>query len=513
MKRKRTGVVSVKKIKEIIRLRSLGHSQREIARSVNLGRTTVQEYLQRLDGAGVDLKEALSLSEEELLERVGKRAGGWAGAQHELPYEQIQRELARPHVTLRLLWEEYITQTPNGYGYSTYCALYARWRKKHKLSMRMPHKAGEKTFVDYAGARPHLTDPETGEQFPVELFVAVLGASNLTYAEAQLSQELPHWIGGHVRAFEYFGGVSRAVVPDNLKSGVTKASFYDPDLNPTYAHFAEHYGTAVLPTRVRKPRDKAKVEGAVLIVERWILAAIRHETFFSLEQLNCRIRELLDKLNAKPMRAYGLSRRELFEKTDAAALQPLPATPYAFGTWKYARVNIDYHIEIEKHYYSVPYTLVHEQVEVRICEKTIEVFHQGKHIWTHLRSSKVHHHSTVKEHMPAEHQFMQGWSPSRLLNWAEKIGPETVVLASSILESRAHPEQGYRSVLGLLRLEKKFDAQRLEAACRRANHFGITTMRAVKNMLETRQDVLPLGEQPVSALHQHANLRGTKYYH
>ena len=504
----------MKKIKEIIRLRALGLSQREIACAVNLGRTTVQEYLHRLDRAQIDFEQAAALDEDELLRRVGRHGTGYVGRGEELPYERIQQELTKPYVTLRLLWEEYVRENPNGCSYSTYCALYAAWRKRHKLSMRMPHKAGDKAFVDYAGAHPHLSDSQTGELIPVELFIAVLGASNLTYAEAQLSQTLPNWIGGHVRALEYFGGVPLAVVPDNLRSGVKSACFYDPDINPTYQHFAEHYGFAVLPTRVRKPRDKAKVEGAVLIVERWILAALRHQVFFSLEELNLRIHELLELLNAKVMRSYGLSRKELFEKTDRLALKPLPTHPYAFGAWKYARVNIDYHFEVDKHYYSVPFALVHEEVELRICEKTIDVFHKSRHVWTHCRDNRPYLHTTVKEHMPPEHQFMHDWSPSRLLSWAKKIGPEVHTLAARILESRQHPEQGYRSVLGLLRLEKKFGSQRLDAACRRANHFGITTMRAVKNMLQTEQDKLPLEERDKApVLLSHANVRGTKYYH
>ena len=506
--------LSMVKVKEVFRLRRRGLSQRQIATSCNCGRTTVQDYLHRAESAALDWNRLEEMSEDELAAVLGRRDGKrYTPRCDELNYEALSRELCSKGVTLQLLWDEYRQVHPEGYAYSHFCALYAAWRKRHKFSMRQTHKAGEKAFVDYAGQTVPIHDRQTGSSTDAQIFVAVLGASNLTYAEASSSQSLPCWIGAHQRAFQFFGGVPESVVPDNLKAGVKRACFYDPVINPTYQEFSEHYGFVVLPARVRKPKDKAKAEVGVQIVERWILAALRKEKFFSLEELNARIRELLQRLNDRVMRAYGLSRAQLFEQTDKPALHSLPVVRYEFGAWKKARVNIDYHVEIERHWYSVPYQLLHEEVDCRVSERTIEVFHKNKRVAVHARSSKVHGHTTLKEHMPPSHQWYMEWSPQRLLNWAAKIGPNVAKQAGAILAQKQFPEQAYRAVLGLIRLECEFGSDRLEAACQRMNHFGVASRRAVHNALKSGHDKLPLPEVLTRKTDPHSNIRGEDYYH
>jgi transposase len=381
--------------------------------------------------------------------------------------------------------------------------------------MRQTHRAGEKAFIDYSGKKPSIVDPRTGEVIEVELFVAVLGASNYTYAEATRTQQVPDWLASHQRAFQFFGGVTTAVVCDQLKSGVTLACRYEPGLQRTYEEFAQHYGTVILPARPAKPRDKPKIEVAVQIVERWILARLRHETFFSLAALNARIAELLVDLNARPMRLYRASRRELFARLDQPALRPLPAEPFVYGEWKInARVNIDYHIELRGHYYSVPYALIHEQVDGRLTATTVEIFHRGQRVAVHLRHHLRGRHTTDPAHMPKAHQRHLEWTPSRLTTWAGTIGPQTAALVQAILADRPHPEQGYRSCLGLLRLGKRYGEGRLEAACTRAVAVGARSYRHVDSMLKHGLDRLavPEASTQLTLTPAHDHLRGPAYY-
>jgi len=380
--------------------------------------------------------------------------------------------------------------------------------------MRQVHRAGEKCFVDYAGQKPTIVDAATGELMAVELFVAVLGASNYTYAEATRSQQVPDWIASHQRAFQFFGGVPSAVVPDQLKSGVVVPCRYEPGLQRTYEEFAAHYGTAIVPARPARPRDKAKTEVGVQVCERWILARLRHETFFALAALNARIAELLAALNARPMRLYRASRRELFERLDQPVLRPLPTESFVYGTWKLARVNIDYHVELEGHYYSVPYSLVHERVELRSTLSTVEIFHRGQRIAAHPRSTHRGHHTTIAAHMPKAHLRHLEWTPSRIAAWAERIGPQTAALAVAILADRPHPEQGFRSCLGLLRLSQRDGAARLEAACARALAAGARSYRHVDAILKHGLDRIavpePSPQLTLAPVHEH--LRGRSYY-
>jgi len=506
----------MRKIKDVLRLKfEVGLAQRQIARSCSLGKTTVSECLARFERSGLSWAQAAQLDETTLERKLYPPAPRLPTAGRVQPdWVFIHRELRRKGVTLTLLWHEYRAAQPDGFGYSWFCEHYAAWAGKLDVVMRQEHRAGEKLFVDYAGQTAEVVDRRTGEIRQAQVFVAVLGASNYTYAEATWTQRLPDWIGSHVRAFAFFGGVPELVVPDNLRSGVAKAHRYEPDLNPTYQDLASHYGTAVLPARVRRPRDKAKAEAGVQLVERWVLAALRNRTFFSLQELNAEIARLLERLNARAFKKLPGSRRELFEQLDRPALRPLPAEPYQFAEWKKVRVNIDYHVEVAGHYYSVPHALVKRQLEARITEHTVECFYQGRRVASHLRSPLKGRHTTVAEHMPASHRQYAQWSPERIIRWAEQSGPATAGVIQTILERRAHPQQGFRSALGILRLGKGFGEARLEAACRRALQIGSYSYKSVESILRQGLDRQAPPEQPELELTiAHDNIRGSEYYH
>lgn len=504
----------MRKTREVLRLKfEVGLSHREVATSLGLSPGTVGKTLSRLEAAGLTWNMARTLSEEALEAKL--YAAATSAPTRPLPdFGRVHAEYRRVGVTLELLHREYLEAHPGGYGYTQFCEFYRRWLGQRGLTMRQEHKAGEKLFVDYSGKRPHYIDRDTGERVDVELFTAVLGASNYTYVEATRSQQLPHWIGSHVRAFAFLGGVPRAVVPDQLKSGVTTSCRYEPEINQTYAELAVHYDVAVVPARPGKPRDKAKVEGTVLVVQRWILARLRNQRFFSLEELNARIAELNDELNARTMRKYGYSRRQLFDQVERAALRPLPTEPFRFAEFKKAKVGIDYHVELYRHYYSVPYRLVGEVVELRHTATTVEVLRKNERVASHVRSFQRGKHTTDPAHMPESHRKHAEWSPGRILDWAAKIGPETARLAEAILTERRHPEQGYRSCLGILRLGKKYTPERLERACARAYAAGARSYRSVDSILERGLDHLPPlpGTAAGAPSLDHENVRGQSYY-
>jgi transposase len=426
----------------------------------------------------------------------------------------IHKELRRKAVTLMLLWQEYKERHPDGYQYSQFCHLYRQWAARIDPPMRQEHRAGEKTFVDYAGMTVPVFDAASNKWREAQIFVATLGASNYTYAEATWSQTLADWIGAHCRAFAYFGGITEVVVPDNTKTGVKNPCFYEPDINRTYLEMARHYGTVIIPARVRKPKDKAKVETAVQIVERWILARLRNQSFFSLGELNEAIGRLLEVLNTKPFQKLEGSRKSLFESLERPALKPLPQHPYQFAEWMTAGVNIDYHIEVDGHYYSVPYTLFKKRIDVRTSANTIECFYRNKPVASHIRSYRKGRHTTVKEHMPPSQRKWAEWSPERFVRWAEKIGPHTQALIDKVLRSRPHPQQGFRTALGILRLEKSYGEKRLESACQRAMLIGAASYRSVASILKHSLDQTPplqRSEEPSAIVH--ANIRGRRYYH
>ena len=506
----------MRKIKEVLRLKwSKRLSKRRIASSCGIARPTVSEYLRRAESAGLTWRLPASLDDTRLERLLFPPPPHLPAPVRGIPdWARAHQELKQKGVTLFLLWQEYRAAHPDGYQYSWFCERYRAWRGKLDVVMRQDHRAGEKLFVDYAGQTVGVTERATGEIREAQIFVAVLGASNYSYAEATWSQALPDWIGSHVRTFGFLGGVPELVVPDNLRSGVSKAHRYEPDVNPTYQDMASHYGVAILPARVRKPRDKAKVESGVLVVERWILAALRHRQFFSLTELNTAIGELLEKLNTRPFRKLSGCRREHFEQLDRPALKPLPAQRYVYAEWKQARVHIDYHVAIGGHYYSVPYTLIKKAVEVRITRNTVECFHRGNRVASHRRSYAKGRHTTVAAHMPESHRQAGEWSPRRLMQWAAKTGPATEKLIRTVLGSRKHPQQAYRSCLGILRLGKAYGEERLEAACRRALTLGSCRYKSIESILKHRLDEQPLEEQQELALPEsHDNLRGPSYYH
>jgi len=503
--------LSMRKIKEVLRLKWASHqSNRAIARSCRISHSTVREYLKRASTAGLQWPLPEDLDEESLYARLYPESQGTGRkVDQAIPdWEHIHQELKKRNVTLRLLWVEYREAHPEGYGYSQYCELYRRYVGQLDPPMRLQHRAGEKLFVDYAGDTIPVSDPGYKDLRSAQIFVAVLGASNYTYAEAQPSQELVHWIGGHVRAFTYLGGVPEIVVPDNLKQGVKHPSWYEPDLNPTYQELAQHYDLAVIPARVKHPRDKAKVEVGVQVVERWILARLRHQTFVSLSGVNRAITDLLQELNQKPMEHLEKSRRQLFEELDQPVLRPLPPQPYEYATWKIARVNIDYHVEFEKHFYSVPFELIHQEVRIRASEHFIELFHksQPQAVALHPRRHVPGRYSTQTAHMPANHQKALEWTPERLLRWAEEIGPSTAQVIHSILVTRQHPEQAFRSCLGILHLSRQYSSSQLETACQLAHQAKTLNYQGVKGFLEH----LPPLENPSHPIPE--NIRGHSYY-
>jgi len=509
--------LTMRHLREILRQKwLLGRSHREVAGSVGLSSGAVGTTVLRARAAGLDWPQVQGLTDDALEARLYGRpeaAGQRQRPQPDCAYLHVERR--KPGVTLELLHLEYLEQHPDGYRYTRFCDLYRRWLQRRGLSMRQVHRAGEKCFVDYAGQKPRLIDRATGEVIEVELFVAVLGASNYTYAEATRTQQVPDWIASHQRAFAFFGGVTSAIVCDQLKSGVVVPCRYEPGLQRTYEELAQHYGTAILPARQGKARDKAKVEVGVQVAERWILARLRHEQFFALGALNARITALRADLNDRRMRLYQASRRELFERLDRPALRPLPTEPFVYGEWKTARVNIDYHVELHRHYYSVPFALVHEVVDARLTATTVECFHKGQRVAAHVRDDTLGRHTTHPAHMPKAHRHHLEWTPSRLTDWAERIGPQTRTLVAAILADRPHPEQGYRSCLGLLRLGRRYGEPRLEAACARALAVGARSYRHVDSILKHGLERLPPSNAPAPPprpprVHEH--LRGRDYY-
>jgi len=522
--------LSMRKIREILRLHyELGLLQKEIARSCGISQPTVHRYLERAQAAGLTWPLPEDWDDRRLNELLfprPTRTSSLAAASQEsersvsagcrapIDFAVLHHELqTHKHLTLRLLWEEYLQNHPDGYRYSQFCELYRQWRRKLDVVLRQDHRAGEKMFVDWAGDSVAIYDRNTGDARPASLFVAVLGASSYTFALATLSQALPQWIACHVQALEFFQGAPQLVIPDNAKTAVTRACRYDPDLNRTYLEFAQHYHIAVMPARPYKPRDKAKVEAGVLLAERWLLAVLRHEKFFSLTDLNQALAPLLERLNQRPFRKREGSRASVYTSLDRPALQPLPVERYVIAEWMKARVNIDYHIEVDRHYYSVPYQLTGEQVEARSTSTTVEIFYQAKRVASHIRSYVPYHYTTLNEHRPKSHQAHLEWTPSRLIHWGESVGPATAQVIRTILESKPHPEQGYRACLGIFRLGETYTPARLEAACQRAIPAQACSYPSLKSILQQGLDQQPrVVAEAERTGPQHENLRGPAYY-
>jgi transposase len=513
MPRKR---VVMRQVREVLRLKwACGLSDRQIAHSLRISRPTVADYVRRAQRAGLSWPLPEHLDDPRLERQLEARVEPTAPPSRPMPdWATVHQELKCKGVTLFLLWQEYKARHPDGVQYSWFCEAYNKWAFQLDVVMRQRHQAGDKLFVDYAGQTVPVVDPASGEVREAAIFIAVLGASNYTYAEATWSQSLPDWIGSHMRAFEAFGGVPQVVVPDNLKAAVSRAHRYEPELNRTYADLAQHYGVAVVPARAARPRDKAKVEVGVQVVERWILARLRHHTFFSLHDLNRAITDLRAALNTRPFKKMPGSRQSVFESLERPVLRPLPPAPYDYAEWKLVRVNIDYHVEIERHYYSVPYVLVKHQLEARLSARVVELFHQGKRVASHRRSCDKGRYTTVTAHMPKAHQYYAEWSPTRLTRWAAQSGEATAAVVERILTSRPHPQQGFRSCLGIMRLGKRYGDARLEAACRRAIAIGTCSYKSLESILKHDLDRQPLpGPPPVEPMAiDHRNIRGPQYY-
>lgn len=504
---------SMRKIRSTLRQRALGLSAREIARALGVSPTTVGEYLRRASHAGLSWPLAEDLDDAELERLLFSCSDDQSAARPEPDWPWVHTELRRKHVTLALLWQEYKEQHPDGYQYTQFCEHYRRWAGRISVWMRQQHRGGEKLFVDYSGDGIPWFDTATGQHRVAQLFVATLGASNATFACVTHTQRLPDWLLAHVQALEFFHGVPAVLVPDQTRTAVNKSCRYDPELNPAYEDLAAHYGTCVIPARPRHPKDKAKVEGAVLIAQRWIIAALRNRSFYSLGEINDAIAELLAKLNAKVMRKVGKSRDELFRELDEPALRALPTARFEIADWEVkVRIASDYHVNFDGSYYSVPYRYVGEEIDVRATHRTIEVFFKHSRIASHSRLEGRGECSTLKEHMPKAHREQAESTPAKVCERAALIGPNALELVERIFVEKPRPELGCRTSLGILRLEKRFGAERLEKACRRAVASRAHSYRSVESILKNKLEEEPLPETDQEPPPTHPDVRGGDYF-
>ena len=508
--------LTMRRIRQVLQLHFGAHaSARVIAREVGVGRTTVQDYLSRAGAAGLGWPLAADLTDEALEQLLFPAPSCKAGARRhpEPDWAALVREMKRPGVTLAILWEEYDAIHPQAYRYSRFCELYRDFERRLSPTMRQSHVAGHKAFVDYSGKKVPITDPLTGAVRMAEIFVAVLGASNLTYFEATWTQTLPDWSGAHVRMFRFWGSAPRLLVPDNLKSGVNKSSFYDPEINRTYGRMAAHYQVGILPARPKKPKDKAAVEAGVRFAQAYILGRLRNVTFFSLVECNAAIAVAMEQMNGREMRRLGVSRRQLFDTIERPAMKSLPEQDYEYAEWHLARVGIDYHVEVAGFLYSVPHALIREQVDTRATARTIEVFHRGKRVAAHARRYGGQRHGTLSEHMPSAHRRYAEWTPERFQRQARDIGPNTEGLILAVLARRPHPEQGFRTCLGVLRLFRGLDAARAEAVSLRAVEVGVLSYSSVASILKHRLDQKASPQAADGTPLLHDNIRGSGYFH
>ena len=502
--------ISMRKIKEVLRL--IHHSkvsQSQTAKICSISRATVQEYLMRASAAGIKWPVSQEMSDAELEAKLYPESK--TKVKDTLDFEYLITELKRPNVTKQLLWEAYKQGNPDGYQYTRFCILINDYLKTKNYSMRQIHKAGEKAFVDF-GDGLYIIDINTGELTQTQLFVMTWGASNYSFAKASLGQNLENWINLNTDALIYFGCCPKAIVPDNLKSGVKKACIYEPEINPTYAEFADHYNIVIFPPRPGKPKDKAKVETSVRIAKQWVLARLRNHIFTSLAQMNEKIAELMEDFNNRTMKQNGKTRCELFFELDKPNALPLPEEHFEFAEYKEAKVNIDYHVSFDKHNYSVPYQFVGKKVDIRAAAKTIEVLYKGKRIASHKRSYKKGGYETLKEHMPPSHQKYAEWTPKRIMSWAEKYGSNVRELVELIMLGHIFPEQGYRACLGIIRLANRFTSERLDAACARALKYNALSYKSVKNILVKELDKKNEFSTTSSTPKDHENIRGAAYY-
>jgi transposase len=521
--------IPIATLKQLVHLQSSELTTREIGRALNLSQGAVWKYLSAIRRAAISVADLQSLAETELEQRVWQARARSPRRERTrvLPPPPSPRAVVLPdcvaihtqlkrhkHVTLQLLWEEYhATHGAAALRYSSFCERYRLWVKRLQRSMRQRHYAGEKLFVDYAGRTVPIYGASGREAYCANIFVSALGASGYAYAEATRTATLPDWLGSHVRMLEFYGHAPTILVPDNPRVGVTKADRYEPELQRSYEEMAAHFSIAVIPARPYKPRDKPKVELTVLLVCRWVLARLRHQRFFSLEELNAAIRPLLTELNERPFQKLPGSRRSVFETLDRPAMRALPATPYVYAEWKRVRAAFDYHVDVDRHYYSVPHALVGQELWARFSAAVVEVFHRSQRVASHVRSYQQGQHTTIPEHMPKSHREHAQWTPARLIHWGASIGVATAALVEHLLKSKAHPEQGYRACLGLLSLSRQYGQGRLEAASALALKLHSPTRKSVLSILKTGRDQRPLANPEQRDLPEHSNVRGPNYYH
>lgn len=520
--KKKSGRISMRKIHEVCRLRlKMGLGINQIAGACNMSTSTASTYVSKIEESKLSYEELTALDEGAVYKLLFPAATETPVSDKEMPdFEYLIKELKRKGVTLQLLYEEYREDNPCGYSRSQFYEKYRKYAKKLNPVMRFNHKAGDKMFEDFSGDRPHYINPKTGEAVEVELFVTALGASSYTFACAVADQKVGNFIKGNIKALEYYGGCPKCIVPDNLKSGVTRACYYDPEINREFADMAEHYNVAVVPARAGKPKDKAKVENAVLQAQRRILAALRNRTFFSLDELNEAIQEEGEKLNSRPMSVIGKSRRELFEEIEKPELRPLPEERFEIYNYKKpTKLHIDYHVEVEKSYYSAPYTLIDQYVDVKYNSRVVEIYHNNRRVASHIRTYKKGEYITENSHMPHEHRQYLEWTPERIKNWGGKIGEHTKTMMHRIMESKKHPEQGFRGCLGIIRLSKQYTPERVESACKRALAVEACNYRSVKSILQSGLDKVAYQEHSESSRTdkkikpiEHTNIRGREYY-
>jgi transposase len=509
--------LTMRQLRRILRLHHEGASAREIVRAAGVARSTVQDALKRATAAKLSWPLPDGLTDEELeaqlFAKSGTRVGAGVRKRQEPDWAHLVHELRRPAVTMVILWEEYRKIWPDGYAYSRFCELLREFQQRLSPVMRQHHVAGDKLFVDYSGKRQEICDPLTGEVRMAEIFVAVLGASNYTFAEVTWSQTLPDWIGSHVRLFRHIGGVTRLLVPDNLKSGVNKASFYDPEINRSYGRMTEHYAVGVLPARPKKPKDKASVEAGVRFAQGYILGRLRNQTFFSLDEANAAVAVAMTDMNTRPMRKLGVSRADLLESLERPALKRLPDAEYEYAEWKLVRVGIDYHVEIDTFYYSVPYALIRQQVDARFTTGTVELFHKGKRVAVHRRRyGGARRHGTLPDHMPPNHRNYSEWSPERFQRWGASVGPETEGLVIAIMARRPQPEHGYRTCMGILQLYKPIEKGRAESVSAYALAVGALNSNSVASILSSNLDLAASAQEDGDGVDTHANVRGPLYF-
>lgn len=507
--------LSMRRVRDLLRLTfESGLSSRQVAASLGLSKSAVNMFLRRARIAGVawPIPEALTDTALERLLFAGEPKDpeivrpmpNWA---------YVDAELRRPNVTRALLWEEYRTGQPTAYGYTWFCVALDAWKAKVSPSMRQHHAAGDKVFVDYAGSTIDVIDPRTGEAHPMKLFVAAMGASSYIFATARPSEGLGDWISCHVEMFEFLGGAPDVIVCDNLKAGVTKPDRYEPTINRTYQDLARHYGVAVIPARPYKPKDKSKVEQSVLLAQRWVLARLRNQRFFSQAELNGAIAVHVADLNNRIMRAYGASRIELFANIDAPALKGLPPEPFEFATWRRYRLGPDYHVVADECFYSAPFQLIKEVLDVRVADRTVEVFHKGVRVASHAKSPGRRLFISLPEHMPSAHRRHAAWTPALIMAFGDKIGPAAAALFAAIMADRPHPEQGFRTCLGIIALERTYGQARLAAACQRAGLIKARSVSSVRSILQNGLDRAFLDDEPEPEPLRHANIRGHKFFH